>query len=247
MSRVKVWMYEAQLLPATSCCIPKNFRKFCSRMSDKQAVSRLSRELAILEKNPVPQMLARPSDKSMLVWHYALFDLPANSAYCGGVYHGKLVFPAEYPLKPPAIYMITPSGRFLVGTKLCLSMSDFHPETWNPAWRVETILVGLVSFMLDPTDPSTAGGCFESRSTRQRLALSSFDFNRNDKIFSKLFPELTDTSKYQINRGFYLNTQPRSDDLVIIPDAPPSITPPQIAIAIFILVASLYFSKQRSE
>jgi len=25
-----------------------------------------------------------------------------------GVYHGKLVFPKEYPHKPPSIYMITP-------------------------------------------------------------------------------------------------------------------------------------------
>ena len=28
--------------------------------------------------------------------------------------------------------MITPNGRFAVNTRLCVSMSDFHPETWNP-------------------------------------------------------------------------------------------------------------------
>lgn len=33
----------------------------------------------------------------------------------------------EYPFKPPAIMMLTPSGRFATGTRLCLSMSDFHP------------------------------------------------------------------------------------------------------------------------
>ena len=27
--------------------------------------------------------------------------------------------------------MLTPSGRFETGTRLCLSMSDFHPETWR--------------------------------------------------------------------------------------------------------------------
>lgn len=43
--------------------------------------------------------------------------------------------------------MITPSGRFQVDTRLCLSISDFHPDTWNPSWTVSTILMGLVSFM----------------------------------------------------------------------------------------------------
>jgi ubiquitin-protein ligase len=27
-------------------------------------------------------------------------------------------------------------------------MSDFHPETWNPTWSVESILRGLLSFMV---------------------------------------------------------------------------------------------------
>jgi ubiquitin-conjugating enzyme E2 J2 len=28
-------------------------------------------------------------------------------------------------------------------------MSDFHPESWNPMWSVSTILMGLMSFMLE--------------------------------------------------------------------------------------------------
>jgi ubiquitin-protein ligase len=31
--------------------------------------------------------------------------------------------------------------------RLCLSMSDYHPESWNPSWSIETLLVGLQSFM----------------------------------------------------------------------------------------------------
>ena len=66
-----------------------------------------------------------------------------GSPYEGGYFHGKLKFPPEYPLKPPSILMLTPSGRFKPNTRLCLSMSDFHPETWNPMWSVSTILMGL--------------------------------------------------------------------------------------------------------
>lgn len=58
------------------------------------------------------------------------------------------MFPKEYPFKPPRIIMITPNGRFQTNTRLCLSISDFHPDTWNPAWSVSTILTGLLSFMV---------------------------------------------------------------------------------------------------
>jgi ubiquitin-conjugating enzyme E2 J2 len=72
---------------------------------------------------------------------------------------GTLKFPPEYPFKPPAVTMITPSGtefyitslstgRFQPNTRLCFSFSDFHPKEWNPSWQVSTILVGLLSFMV---------------------------------------------------------------------------------------------------
>lgn len=66
----------------------------------------------------------------------------------GGYYHGKLIFPKDYPFKPPRIMMMTPNGRFQTNTRLCLSISDFHPDLWNPAWSVATILTGLLSFMV---------------------------------------------------------------------------------------------------
>jgi ubiquitin-conjugating enzyme E2 J2 len=57
------------------------------------------------------------------------------NTYLGGWYHGMVIFPKEYPYKPPSIQMITPNGRFKCCTPLCLSMSDFHPESWNPLVR----------------------------------------------------------------------------------------------------------------
>jgi hypothetical protein len=34
----------------------------------------------------------------------------------------------NYPLAPPGIMILTPNGRFATGRRLCLSMSDYHPE-----------------------------------------------------------------------------------------------------------------------
>ena len=66
-------------------------------------------------------MVALPAS-NLLEWHYVLLGLP-DSDYAGGVYHGKIVFPSTYPFKPPSILMLTPSGRFAVNTRLCLSMA----------------------------------------------------------------------------------------------------------------------------
>lgn len=83
----------------------------------------------------MPHITAQPSPASLLEWHFVLEGTP-GSEFEGGVYHGKLVFPPQYPFKPPSISLFTPNGRFAVNTKLCLSMTDYHPESWNPMWCV---------------------------------------------------------------------------------------------------------------
>jgi hypothetical protein len=42
----------------------------------------------------------------------------------------------DYPFKPPGIMILTPNGRFDTGKRLCLSMSDYHPEVTRPACPV---------------------------------------------------------------------------------------------------------------
>eukprot|EP00927_Polykrikos_kofoidii_P072561 TRINITY_DN68663_c0_g1_i1.p1 TRINITY_DN68663_c0_g1~~TRINITY_DN68663_c0_g1_i1.p1 ORF type:complete len:249 (-),score=35.42 TRINITY_DN68663_c0_g1_i1:65-811(-) len=173
-------------------------------MGERAALTRLRREYSNIQNGKIPHIVARPTEKNMLVWHYVLHDLSAESPYFGGVYWGQLVFPKEYPHKPPAIYMSTPSGRFDVNTRLCLSMSDFHPESWNPSWRIESILLGLVSFMLDPTEPETLGGIHQSYAERRSLSQASFEFNRKVASFRELFPEFCDESKRHESGAFFL-------------------------------------------
>ncbi len=87
-----------------------------------------------------------PDQSNIQNWHFLIFGL-TDCPYEGGFYYGKLAFPNDYPNKPPSIMMITPSGRFNPHTRICLSISDFHPETWNPAWKTESIITALISFM----------------------------------------------------------------------------------------------------
>jgi ubiquitin-conjugating enzyme E2 J2 len=150
------------------------------------AVQRLRRDAARLAKDPVPYVVAVPLASNILEWHYVVQG-PSDSPYFGGYYHGKLVFPAEYPFKPPSIYMLTPNGRFQVNTRLCLSISDFHPDTWNPAWSVATILTGLLSFMLENT--ATYGSVETSDYEKRAYARASLTYNLKSKTFRDLFPD----------------------------------------------------------
>ncbi|KAJ8110187.1 hypothetical protein ONZ43_g5939 [Nemania bipapillata] len=115
-------------------------------MATKQASKRLAREYKSIAENPPPYISAHPSDANILEWHYIITG-PEDTPYHNGQYWGTLIFPTNYPFAPPAIRMHTPSGRFQPSTRLCLSISDFHPKSFNPAWEVSTILIGLLSFM----------------------------------------------------------------------------------------------------
>lgn len=62
----------------------------------------------------------------------------------------QLAFVATYHIIASSclcVYCTWNTGRFKTNTRICLSMSDFHAELWNPGWNVETILIGLLSFM----------------------------------------------------------------------------------------------------
>lgn len=116
-------------------------------MASVLAVRRLKKEYTSIQKSPVENIQAVPLESNILHWHYVIKGVKATP-YEGGYYHGMLRFPPEYPLKPPSVLMYTPNGRFITNRRLCLSMSDFHPETWNPMWSVSSILTGLHSFMV---------------------------------------------------------------------------------------------------
>lgn len=152
------------------------------------AYARLQKELKDITRNPLPNISAAPSPANILEWHYVLRG-NRDSVYAGGVYHGTIVFPKDYPYKPPAIFIQTPNGRFKTGCRLCLSISDFHPESWNPLWGISPILLGVQSFFYE--DTITHGALKGvSDGEKRSLATSSLEYNvKNSVIFRKLFPE----------------------------------------------------------
>ncbi|MBW0520381.1 hypothetical protein O181_060096 [Austropuccinia psidii MF-1] len=158
-------------------------------MASKQAHKRLMKEHADLNKSPPPFIVARPKESDILEWHYILRG-PPDTPYEGGEFWGTVIFPPEYPFKPPGIKMLTPSGRFQPDRKICTSMSDYHPGSWNPAWSVATILTGLLSFMVG--EEMTTGSVRSSDADRRIFAKRSHTFNVTQARFRAIFPEYSD-------------------------------------------------------
>ncbi|KAJ7963366.1 Ubiquitin-conjugating enzyme, E2 [Quillaja saponaria] len=163
-------------------------------MAEKSCIKRLQKEYRALCKEPVSHVVACPSPNDILEWHYVL-EGSEGTAFAGGYYYGKIKFHIEYPYKPPGISMTTPNGRFMTQKKICLSMSDFHPESWNPLWSVSSILTGLLSFMMD--NSPTTGSVNTNTAEKQRLAKASLAFNCNNAAFRKMFPEYVDKYNQQ--------------------------------------------------
>jgi hypothetical protein len=60
---------------------------------------------------------AAPGEKDVLRWEFVILGSD-DTPYEGGLYHGRLHFPTSFPMAPPGITMITPSGRFETNKKI---------------------------------------------------------------------------------------------------------------------------------
>lgn len=60
--------------------------------------------------SPTDEYCARPLDDNLFEWHFTVHGSP-SSDFEGGVYHGRILLPAEYPMKPPNIILLTVSFK----------------------------------------------------------------------------------------------------------------------------------------
>lgn len=52
---------------------------------------------------------------NLFEWHFTIRG-PSETDFDGGIYHGRILLPAEYPMKPPSIIMLTVRLRFIEHT-----------------------------------------------------------------------------------------------------------------------------------
>ena len=155
-----------------------------------QAAKRLMREHKQMHDHPDEDFVCHWDElnNNILTWHFC-FKGATNTVYEGGIYMGMLIYPSSYPFKPPEVRMITPNGRMKLNSALCLSVSSFHPESWSPGWTMRSVIMGLVSFISDETNPHTLGAIVETDETRRRLARESHAWNAKNRVYQAYFSD----------------------------------------------------------
>lgn len=115
---------------------------------NQATTKRIMKEFATMTKSPPPNVSAAPIDESdMYKWQAIIFG-PANSIYAGGVFKLSIVFPHDYPFKPPMIQFLTKIYHCnIVNKYLCI---DILKTQWSPALTIDKVLISIVSLLLDP-------------------------------------------------------------------------------------------------
>lgn len=143
------------------------------------AIKRIHRELQEIiqdtSKEQPALYWAKPLEENLFEWHFTLKG-PPETDYAEGLYHGIILLPPEYPFRPPWVIFKTPNGRFELNRKICLSITAYHPEEWNPSWGIRTVLLAIISHF--PTEDKSSIGYLEySGEERRALAKSSREFH----------------------------------------------------------------------
>jgi ubiquitin-conjugating enzyme E2 J1 len=124
----------------------------------------------ILHPTPLRPSAQYSEQDDIFEWHCTIRG-PSGTEFEGGLYHFRILLPAEYPFRPPSLMMLTPNGRFELNTKICISFTNYHEEEWQPAWGVRTAILGLQGFFpLKGSAASGVGSVEYPVSERKRLA-----------------------------------------------------------------------------
>ncbi|KAI8636040.1 ubiquitin-conjugating enzyme/RWD-like protein [Parasitella parasitica] len=163
-------------------------------------VKRIMQEAKELANESTYEYSAHPLEDNIFEWHFTVRG-PQDTDFEEGRYHGRIILPNEYPFKPPELVFLTPNGRFELNTKICLSITGFHPEFWQPAWGIRTVLLAVIGFF--PTEARGAiGGLDYTKDERHRLAKKSVGWicpvcNINTKdALSDTLPDLPSRKEY---------------------------------------------------
>lgn len=147
---------------------------------------RIRNELKDLKKNMIDSIQVIQDENDPFVFFFLLRG-EKDSAFDGGFYMGKILLPKDYPVSPVDCLMLTPSGRFQINNKICLTNTGFHPESWSTTWTLEKMLVGFISVWTSTDKDDTHGLSHinESDMDKRKYAKNSVKYNLShyDKIF----------------------------------------------------------------
>ncbi|KIJ69486.1 hypothetical protein HYDPIDRAFT_106112 [Hydnomerulius pinastri MD-312] len=202
---------------------------------NNSAVKRIMQEAKELANDPCTDYHAAPLEDDIFEWHCTIRG-PSGTEFEGGLYHFRILLPAEYPFRPPSLMMLTPNGRFELSTKICISFTNYHEEEWQPAWGVRTAILGLQGFFPLKGQAANGVGSVEYPvSERKRLALLSREWvcPNCQRTNLECLPDPTQEAATTLNPPIAVRGLSRTEDEALATplDSPPLPTAPERSYA----------------
>ncbi|XP_020423693.1 ubiquitin-conjugating enzyme E2 32 [Prunus persica] len=150
----RIGQYQTEI----GCVTPRLF---------SEAVRRIVEEYRWIRSNPSDDFDCRMLERNPYEWQFGIRGA-SGTEFEGGIYHGRIQFPKEYPSKPPSFTLLTENGRFKTHNKIRIRRLN----DWQPSWRVRDALDALIDEM--PTYPDGELGSVEyNKEERRDLTVKS--------------------------------------------------------------------------
>jgi ubiquitin-conjugating enzyme E2 D len=111
-------------------------------------MNRIKVEYEELSKEPPSNISAGPIGSDMRHWEATILG-PSESPYAGGIYSLEIIFPTNYPFKPPKIRFVTPIYHPNINKQgsICLDILNIN---WSPVLSITKLLLSICSLLTDP-------------------------------------------------------------------------------------------------
>ncbi|XP_065294379.1 uncharacterized protein [Dermacentor albipictus] len=118
------------------------------------ALERICKELEDIRRDPPANCTAGPVDPTDLFKWQATIQGPAGSPFEGGTFKLCIIFPADYPFRPPQVKFLTKIYHPNIGWNgnICLNVLA---SQWTPALSIAKVLISICWLMRNPnaSDP----------------------------------------------------------------------------------------------
>jgi len=144
---------------------------------------RIIKEISDIKNKPDKNFKIHVSETNIMDW-YILYSNLDDERFKDGEYILHIKLHEGYPFKAPEFKWLTPNGRFEIAIKICYNISTYHEAEWNPLWRMNTIIIGIMSMLLDKV---TGGiGHIQGTTLDQYKSFASKSKDYNKELIKKL-------------------------------------------------------------